>query len=481
MHRTCRVADILFFGAGKKGKYWLRYCKDLGIVPKGIIDNNVELFGEQCEGIKIYSPSAIDSLSFAYIFITCNREEEIFKQLLELGVSNRKIVTGLHNFINHFLYFADYSYFSFQTAVQMMENPGKIIFDLQNGMVLGGVETWVYSIAKVLKKIGCDGLYLASDAVGPTVIDETFPVKVLQNRDFPLEKDRVSLCVRSMIENLPCTIICNFPQDIFWSACIVKRMFPDLVRIIAVQHSDDQVYYEAYGLWKNCIDRCMVISSRIEKELLLSGMDKNKLSYLEWKVNCLCKLNKKWNTGKRQLQLGYAGRLTTISKRVDLLPLLAIKLRERDIDFQINIAGEGDYKEILQSRIKEENLENDIVFAGYIPRDQIPIFWNRQDIMISCSECEGHSISQSEAMAEGAVPVITDVSGAHDDVTDGVNGYIVPVGDLDALADKICYLYHNRGELERMGKQAHHTIWERQKKISQAEFWNDLLRNVWKV
>ena len=99
--------------------------------------------------------------------------------------------------------------------------------------------------------------------------------------------------------------------------------------------------------------------------------------------------------------------------------------------------------------------------------------------MISCSEYEGHSISQSEAMAEGAVPVITDVSGAEDDVTDGYNGFIVAVGDVETMADKISCLYYNRDMLERMGERAHETIYARQKDQNQTSFWEDLLKEVW--
>ena len=257
MHsRTFKVVDILFFGAGKRGRYWLTYCKDFGIVPKGIIDNNVELWGQQCEGVAIYGPDILERFSDTCIFITCNREDEIARQLSELGVSYQKIVTGWHNFINHFLYFADYSYLSSEITARRMRRPGKILLDLQNGMVLGGVEMWVYSIAKELKKMSCQGLYLATDTAGPVVTDKTFPVRLLQYSDLTAEKDRVLLCIRKIIENLPCTIVCNFPQNIFWSACIVKRVFPDSLRIIAVQHSDDPLYYEAYGLWKDCIDRC---------------------------------------------------------------------------------------------------------------------------------------------------------------------------------------------------------------------------------
>ena len=77
------------------------------------------------------------------------------------------------------------------------------------------------------------------------------------------------------------------------------------------------------------------------------------------------------------------------------------------------------------------------------------------------------------------VPVITDVSGARDDVMDGYNGFVVPVGDLDALVDRICVLSYNREELEYIGKCAHKTIYERQQEMNQTAFWNRLLDEVW--
>ena len=112
-------------------------------------------------------------------------------------------------------------------------------------------------------------------------------------------------------------------------------------------------------------------------------------------------------------------------------------------------------------------------------RKNIRDFWSRQDIMVSCSEWEGHSISQSEAMAEGAVPVITDVSGARDDVADGGNGYVVEVGNIEAIACRIQELYYDRNKLKEMGTCAHNTIYERQKDNDQAEFWDQLIKKVW--
>lgn len=473
---------ILFFGAGKQGQKCLKIFKDYGIVPDGILDNNKELCGKLCENVMIYMPDILEIVSFEKIIITCNSTLEIYYQLLNLGVEKKKIVTGYHNILNHLIYYAAQNADARDIKEELSDRliRQKIIFDLQNGMVLGGVESWSYELAKDFRENGYQGMYLTTDDMPSIITDNTYTVCTLMNRNCENEKEKIVLCVQKIIENLPCTIICNFARQIFWAACIVRRLYSDRIRIIAVQHSDEELFYQSYSLWQKYIDRCMVISSSIEQKLLSFGMEQKRIRRLEWSVPCKNKISKNRKKENACLQIGYAGRITIIAKRIDLLLPLVKKLKKRKIQFQINIAGTGDYSNILKHKIQEENLQVYMVLLGCIDRKSIPDFWKKQDIMISCSEWEGHSISQSEAMAEGAVPVITDVSGARDDVTDGYNGFVVPVGNLDALADRICYLYHNRSELERMGRCAHDTIYERQKDMNQAEFWDKLLKEVWK-
>lgn len=470
-----------FFGAGKKGRYWLEFFKDFGIAPDGFIDNNQDSWGKQCEEIMTFSPDLLQTSGFGHVFITCNDEKVICQQLITLGVNNDQIVFGNHNIFNHMLYYVAKHLAFTENRVDSYckDAERKVVMDLQNGLVLGGVESWVYDLAKWLKENSYQGLYFTTDAGKVMISDTTYPVCMLKYQGVLEEKDKIKICIQSIIKNFPCSIICNFPQYTFWSACIVKQLYPNRVRIIAVQHSDDPVYYETYGLWQEFVDQYMVISTRMEQKLILCGVRPEQIGRLEWQISCKENLNKTWDCTDRRLQIGYAGRVTTVSKRVDLLVLLAEKLQDRNIDFQINVVGTGDYSEILQQRIQDNNLQKYIILNGYIDRKDIPDFWNKQDIMISCSELEGHSISQSEAMAEGAVPVITDVSGARDDVTDGYNGYIVDVGDIDTMADRIAYLYHNREELEQMGRHAHKTIYERQQNADQAKFWDNLIKKVW--
>ncbi len=476
-----KTVKVLFFGAGKIGERWIRQFKNMGIVPESIIDNNEFLWGSMCEDIAVCNPAKIQTFCYEYIFITCAKEKEIFCQLLELGVLEEKIIGGNFNILNHLIFLAAENriFNNIKTECCIQNTDRKILIDLYNGMVLGGVESWSYMLAKKLKGRGYQGIFLTTDAEGPAVMDETYPVHMLRYGGIQSEKDKIAMCVKKIEEHLPCVIICNFPQHIFWSACIVKKRYPDQIRIIAVQHNDERLYYDTYSLWKKYIDRCMVPGSCMKKKLLSLGMERNKIRNLEWEIPCKETMKRTGRKRNTCLQLGYAGRVTITQKRIDLLLILAQNLKKRGCDFQINIAGAGDYSETLQQKIEEEGLGDYVIPVGYIDRKDIPDFWNRQDIMISCSEYEGHSISQSEAMAEGAVPVITDVSGAKDDVTDGYNGFIVAVGDVETLTDRVSYLYYNREVLEQMGTCAHNTIYNRQKDLDQAVFWDDLLKEVW--
>ena len=79
-------------------------------------------------------------------------------------------------------------------------------------------------------------------------------------------------------------------------------------------------------------------------------------------------------------------------------------------------------------------------------------------------------------MAAGAVPVITDTSGSRDYVQNGYNGYIVPVGAVDDLAEKICFLYRHRELLELMGSRSHEVIMKQNLENNTEMIWDE----IWK-
>jgi hypothetical protein len=67
----------------------------------------------------------------------------------------------------------------------------------------------------------------------------------------------------------------------------------------------------------------------------------------------------------------------------------------------------------------------------------------------------------NEAMGHGCVPVVTDVrSGIPEVVRDGVNGYLVPVGDVEAFARRLALLYQDPQARRALARQAHQTVLE---------------------
>ena len=97
---------------------------------------------------------------------------------------------------------------------------------------------------------------------------------------------------------------------------------------------------------------------------------------------------------------------------------------------------------------------------------------------MSLSDYEGRSISIMEAMANGAVPVVTETSGVHEDITDGENGYIVGVGDMDALAERIAFLDCHRDRIGTMGQNAHTQIFPKCQMSRHLQYWETLLDDV---
>jgi glycosyltransferase involved in cell wall biosynthesis len=76
---------------------------------------------------------------------------------------------------------------------------------------------------------------------------------------------------------------------------------------------------------------------------------------------------------------------------------------------------------------------------SHVPREQMPAIYQQADVVVLPTLFEGSSVATYEALAAG-VPVIT-TPNAGSVVRDGVDGFIVPVRDADALAQRIEHLY----------------------------------------
>lgn len=164
-----------------------------------------------------------------------------------------------------------------------------------------------------------------------------------------------------------------------------------------------------------------------------------------------------------------------MQKRMDLLIKMIEILENSDVNFCMEIAGDGPYREEMQHIVMEEGWDRHVCFLGALDREDIPDFWKRQDICVNIADAEGRCISKLEAMAGGAVPVMTRTAGNPEDIMEGVNGYMVEIGDYGGMAEKIIFLAGHREMLPELGLKAHDTIYPKCRREAHTEFWVKLL------
>jgi glycosyltransferase involved in cell wall biosynthesis len=102
------------------------------------------------------------------------------------------------------------------------------------------------------------------------------------------------------------------------------------------------------------------------------------------------------------------------------------------------LAGEGFYRDELESAVEREGVGDHFVFAGY--REDVPEVMATFDILALTSLWEGLPQVLVQAAAVGRPIVTFDVEGAREVVKDGVNGFVIPSRDVDCLVEQLGYL-----------------------------------------
>lgn len=107
-------------------------------------------------------------------------------------------------------------------------------------------------------------------------------------------------------------------------------------------------------------------------------------------------------------------------------------------------------KEDLQPYIDDGSIE----FPGEV-KDPVAFYQQSSVFVLPSYYREGLPRTILEAMSCGRAVITTDWPGCREPITDGVNGYLVPVRDVDALAEKMNALAQDRERLEQMAQAAY--------------------------
>ncbi|MDT8340415.1 MAG: glycosyltransferase family 4 protein [Longimicrobiales bacterium] len=149
----------------------------------------------------------------------------------------------------------------------------------------------------------------------------------------------------------------------------------------------------------------------------------------------------------------YLGRLKRY-KRVDLLLDALVQMRAAGVRARLLVGGRGDDRERLERRVRRLGLEDRVRFLGFVPEEEKLDLLRRAWVHLLTSPREGWGIVNLEAAACGTPTVASDSPGLRDSVRDGVSGFLVPHGDVPALAGRIRQLLKDGALRERLGQGA---------------------------
>jgi glycosyltransferase involved in cell wall biosynthesis len=125
-------------------------------------------------------------------------------------------------------------------------------------------------------------------------------------------------------------------------------------------------------------------------------------------------------------------------------------------DAHILLLGDGELRAELQARAATSPVAARIHFLG--SRADVPELLAACDIFVLPSLWEGLPIALLEAMASGLPSVASAVSGARQVVVDGETGFLVPPGDVPALAAALAELLSDPERASAMGAAARQRV-----------------------
>lgn len=168
----------------------------------------------------------------------------------------------------------------------------------------------------------------------------------------------------------------------------------------------------------------------------------------------------------------YVGRLKRYKQVETAIVALARFNAAGGVPATLWIAGTGDDRARLERVAAASGAGSRVAFLGYVSEARKLELYRRAWAVVLPSLKEGWGITNLEAAGCGTPAIAADNSALRESVRDGETGYLVPTGDVTALADAMRRIAADAGLRERLGRGARAFAetfsWERTAKETEA-------------
>lgn len=178
------------------------------------------------------------------------------------------------------------------------------------------------------------------------------------------------------------------------------------------------------------------IAPAAKMSTIYSGME------LDWFLNhhgTRRELREKLGIPEDAVVVGKVARLFPLKGHEQLMAAMPqVVARHPDVVFLL--VGDGPLTEEIEAEARRTGVADNLVFAGLVPREEVPDYVGAMDILAHTSLREGLARVLPQAIAMGVPCVAVDLDGSPEVVIDGETGFLVPPKDGPRLAAAISKL-----------------------------------------
>jgi glycosyltransferase involved in cell wall biosynthesis len=281
-------------------------------------------------------------------------------------------------------------------------------------------------------------------------------IKYLDNIDVFIGWENVSL--KTIVEAKKRGIITILEKGSAHKSFFIKSQIEEY-------HNKGQIYNTSYLSWgKDLVeyelaDYISIPSSFVKKTFIDNGVPEEKLIVNPYGVDL--QQFKQIKKDDNIFRVIYAGGLTFHKGSHYLLQAFSeLNLPNSELWHLGSISNE------MEPFIEQYSNEN-IKFLGHKPQNELYKYYSQGSVFVFPSLQDGFGMVILQAMACGLPLICTTNTGGGDLITkDGVEGFVIPVRDVNAIKEKILYLYNNPNICKEMGEKA-------KKRVENNFTWDD--------
>ncbi|MBC7900780.1 MAG: glycosyltransferase family 4 protein [Saprospiraceae bacterium] len=310
-----------------------------------------------------------------------------------------------------------------------------------DGSIIGGAHTFLVQIMRGLSRKGHEihliskGDPLAKSAAN--IADSGARIHPNLWRHDALVNDSTPILARWLNDLRPDVYVVSVSPDLGWT---VLPFLDSKIATFTIGHNDEHSFYDPVKHYASFLTRAIGVSDEICRRYVDEcGMEKARVEWIPYGVEISG--SEPVGSGDAALQLLYVGRVEEEQKRISDLIKIVKMLDQKGVDLRLSIVGDGVEMPKLKDALSSEIEDGTVELHGWVDSDKVIETMRRSEVFVLTSAYEGFCISLVEAMANGCCPVVTDIkSGNKQLITDGENGFISPVGDVESMAERIADL-----------------------------------------